>query len=110
MDRIKKYQDAIIDLLQQYQQAGSQDETFLITDREHNHFQVMSAGWQDEDSFTMGILLHFQIKPDNKIWILANWTEDDVAQALVNRGIPKSDIVLGFHPKYVRQYSGYAVA
>ena len=110
MDRLTAYQDAIIDLLQEYRGAGAPDETFIITDREHNHFQVLSAGWQDEDNFTMGILLHFQIKPDGKIWILANWTEDDVAQALVNRGVPKSNIVLGFHPNYVRQHTGYAKA
>lgn len=110
MDKITKYQDAIIDLLQEYKQAGAPGETYLITDREHNHFQVLSAGWQDEDNFTMGILLHFFIKPDGKIWILANWTEDDVAQALVNRGVSKTDIVLGFHPKYVRQHTGFAVA
>lgn len=109
MDRIKKYQDVVISLLQDYKQAGAQEETFIITDREHNHFQVLSAGWLDEDNFTMGIVLHFQIKPDGKVWILANWTEDDVAQALVDRGIPHSDIVLGFHPKYVRQHTGYAV-
>ena len=110
MDRIKQYQDAVIDLLQTYKDAGNYDETFIITDREHNHFQVLSSGWADEDNFTMGILLHFQIKSDGKIWILANWTEDDVAQALHDRGVPKSDIVLGFHPRYVRQFTGYAVA
>jgi XisI protein len=110
MDKIVQYQDAIIDLLHEHMELGNPDELFLITDREHNHFQILTSGWQDEDNFTMGILLHFQIKPDGKIWVLANWTEDDVAMALVNRGVPKSDIVLGFHPQYVRKYTGYAVA
>jgi hypothetical protein len=110
MDKVEKYQNIIIDLLHAYQNSGTGDETFIITDREHNHFQVLTSGWADEDNFTMGILLHFQIKLDGKVWILVNWTEDDVAQALSARGIPKTDIVLGFHPKYVRQYTGYAVA
>jgi hypothetical protein len=110
MGRIEKNQAAVLNLLNEYRYAGSSDETFIITDKEHNHFQVMSAGWENEDDYAMGILLHFQIKPDGKIWILANGTEDDVAQALIDRGVERSDIVLGFHPQYVRQYTGYAVA
>jgi hypothetical protein len=58
----------------------------------------------------MGILLHFQIKPSGKVWILANWTEDDVAKALIDLGVKKEDIVLGFQPEFAWPYSGYAVA
>jgi len=55
-------------------------------------------------------VLHFQIKADGKIWILANWTEDDVALELVERGVLKQDIVLAFQPESVRNLSGYAAA
>ena len=56
----------------------------------------------------MNITLHLQVKLDGKVWILANWTEDDIAEALVEKGVPKSDIVLGLLPANVRAYSGYA--
>lgn len=41
--------------------------------------------------------------------MLANSMERDVAADMVEKGIPKEDIVLGFHPRYMREYSDYAV-
>jgi XisI protein len=47
---------------------------------------------------------------DGKIWIQRNMTEADLAQELVEMGVPKEDIVLGLHPAYKRPYTGYGVA
>lgn len=47
---------------------------------------------------------------DNKIWIQFDDTEEGVATDLMEAGIPKEDIILGFrHPK-LRQYTGFAVS
>jgi hypothetical protein len=46
---------------------------------------------------------------NNKIWIQVNNTELDIVQALVEMGVPKEDIVIGFQPLYLRQVSGYAI-
>jgi hypothetical protein len=51
--------------------------------------------------------MHLDIKAE-KIWIQANNTEIDIAEALVNQGVPKEDIVIGLQPAYLRQYTGYA--
>lgn len=56
-----------------------------------------------------GCVLHLDIK-NSKIWIQYNGTEIDVAQKLVNLGVPKSDIVLGFHAPHRRQFTDYAVS
>lgn len=46
----------------------------------------------------------------DKVWIKYDDTEEGVATDLVNAGIPKKNIVLGFrHPK-IRQHTGFAVA
>jgi len=112
MEKLKRYGDAVVDLLREYihDQHQNNIEEHLLTDFEHGYFQVLRTGWADKDTFRMGILIHIQIKSDGKVWILANWTEDDVAQALVKRGVDKNDIVLGFQPEFIRPYSGYAVA
>ncbi|MGB8690593.1 MAG: element excision factor XisI family protein [Microcoleus sp.] len=47
---------------------------------------------------------------DGKIWIQQNGTEIDLGQELVNIGVPKSDIVVGFHPPYMRQFTDFAVS
>lgn len=53
--------------------------------------------------------MHLEIKGD-KIWIQQNWTELQIAQELVKRGVPAEQIVLGFLPEYMREDSEYAVA
>jgi alpha-D-ribose 1-methylphosphonate 5-triphosphate synthase subunit PhnL len=47
---------------------------------------------------------------DGKIWIQHNMTEIDLAQELVRLGVPKEDIVLGFHSPFMRQFTEYAVS
>jgi hypothetical protein len=46
----------------------------------------------------------------DKIWIQHDGTSPGVAEELVEAGIPRDAIVLGFHPAYVRQHTGFAVA
>ena len=53
--------------------------------------------------------MHFDII-DGKIWIQRNMTEIDVAEALIEQGVSKSDIVLGFLSPKMREYSDYAIA
>jgi XisI protein len=36
--------------------------------------------------------------------------EDGITKELVERGVPKEDIVLAFHSPEIRQYTGYALA
>jgi hypothetical protein len=54
-------------------------------------------------------VLHLDIK-GGKIWIQWNGIEDDIAVELVALGVPKHDIVLGFHTPLLRQYTEYAVS
>lgn len=112
MDKLNIYSDILVDLLRSYLHPGldSPIHEHLVVDREHHHYQLLREGWVDKNTFQMGIVLYFQIKPDGKIWIVANWTEDDVAKELVERGAEKQDIVLAFQPESVRKISGYAAA
>ncbi len=51
--------------------------------------------------------MHFDIK-EEKVWIQCNWTELDVAEELMAKGVERNDIVLGFIPENERKYTGYA--
>jgi hypothetical protein len=110
MENLKSYSDIIKGLLNEYKQAAPHLETHIVTDNIHHHYQVLRMGWVDKDTLSMRIILYFQIKKDGKVWLMSNWTEDDVAEELVKRGIAKSDIVLGLLPEYTRVHTGYAVA
>jgi hypothetical protein len=45
---------------------------------------------------------------NNLVWLQEDNTDYGVAEALVNAGIPKESIVLGFHAPYKRPYTGFA--
>lgn len=61
-----------------------------------------------EISGCLGLVMHFDIQ-NEKIWIQYNGTEESVAERLVELGVPRSDIVIGFHSPFKRQFTSYAV-
>ena len=112
MDKVKKYGAIIMAYLTEYVKPYTESddesvETQIIADKERHHYQLVRVGWQGEHFFHY-CLFHFVIK-DGKIWIQKNNTEELVAEELVKMGIPPSDIVVGFKPKEVRKYTGFAV-
>jgi len=46
---------------------------------------------------------------DGKIWIQQDGTNKPIALELERSGVPKDDIVLGFHSAENRTYTGYGV-
>jgi XisI protein len=82
-------------------------ELQTVFDTERDHYQVVSVGWEQKHR-VYGCSMHLDIK-DDKIWIQWNATDLDIAQKLVHLGILPQDIVIGFHPVNLRQYSDYAV-
>jgi XisI protein len=113
MERLEQYRQAIRQLLTAHASSEQNNpepeiECQLIFDIEHDHYQLLDVGWE-ELKRVYNCFIHLDIK-DGKIWIQRNMTEADLAQELVERGIPKEDIVLGLHPYYKRPLTGYGVA
>ncbi len=46
---------------------------------------------------------------DGKIWLQHNGTELGLAHEFVALGVPKQDIVVGFHSPFKRQFTEFAV-
>jgi XisI protein len=46
---------------------------------------------------------------DGKIWIQRDFTEAGIAQQLVDRGVPKPDIILSFRSPFVRKFSDFGL-
>ena len=111
MDRILKYQNAIITLLQEYADyynGGNDVRHYVIKDKESHHYQLIAMGFKN-DLFIHSCLFHFDII-DKKVWLQVNETEHLIADELIEKGVPKMDIVLGFHAPHIRPYTGFAVA
>ncbi|ADB37595.1 XisI protein [Spirosoma linguale] len=113
-NKIETHQQIVMSILNEYaaiKPAHVLDvDNQVIADYHNNHFQLVRLGWDEEEDFIYHLIFHFDIKPDGKVWIQANWTDIDIATELMERGVEKSDIVIGFQPPSHRQYTGYAVA
>jgi hypothetical protein len=82
-------------------------EKELIFDCERNSYLVVHVGWHNNER-AYGTVIHVDIR-DEKIWIQRDLTEEGVASELVELGVPKTDIVLGFKSPVVREFTGFAV-
>lgn len=111
MDRVEQYRGYIKQLLTEYASYKSLNKTIerqFVCDTENNHYQIVNMGWNGHRRI-YGCTIHIDIK-NGKIWIQHNMTEIDLAQELVSLGVPKEDIVLGFHSPFMRQFTDYAVS
>ncbi|BCL38015.1 XisI protein [Nostoc sp. MS1] len=111
MDRIEDYREIIQKFLKShadFENTNSDIESQIICDTVNDHYQLLDVGWE-ELKRVYNCFIHLDIK-DGKIWIQRNMTEVDIAQELVDMGVPKEDIILGLHPPYKRPYTGYGVA
>jgi hypothetical protein len=110
MDKIVKYREIIKSLITDYvNEVSIKDdvERQMIFDAEHDHYQLVNVGWQNSHRI-YGCVLHLDIK-NNKIWLQYNGTEIDFADELIKQGVPKQDVVIGFHSPFMRQFTEYAV-
>ncbi|MEO1294626.1 MAG: XisI protein [Cyanobacteria bacterium J06636_16] len=82
--------------------------TRTVIDASQDHYEVMHVGW-DGPRRIHGSVIHLDII-DSKIWIQYDGTSRPVADVLLEAGVPREDIILGFHPKEVRQYTDFGVA
>ncbi len=111
MDKLTQYRQAIQAILTEHSQikpAYGEIQMKLLFDVEHDRYQLLRTGWQDERR-VYGTLIHMDLE-DNKIWIQYDGTEVGVANELTDRGIPKDDIVLAYHSPFMRQYDGFAIS
>lgn len=83
-------------------------EPETVFDIQNNHFQLLLKGWSGYKHI-FKIAFHLDIIND-KIWLQQNNTELDIVDELICKGVPKTDIVLGFIAPNNRQYTDFAVA
>lgn len=111
MDTLTRYRQIVQDALEAYYQETARTapeiERQLVLDAERDHYLLMTVGWQQQQRVD-GCVIHIDIK-QGQVWVQHDGTEHGIANELVERGIPKSDIVLGFHAPYKRPYTGFGI-
>jgi len=109
MAELEKYRTIVRRILNEYAQykpSYGEIETETVFDTEKDHYELVHVGWEDKKRIH-GSVIHIDIK-DGRVWIQHDGTSEGIADELVEAGIPKEEIVLGFrYPKY-RKYTEYA--
>ncbi len=107
MGKLENYRKLVTELLDRYGSQPSEDdvEIQVVRDTENDHYQIFHVGWLNNRRI-YGCIFHIDIK-NEKIWIQHDGTEIGTAVELAESGIPKEDIVLGFHAPYKRPFTGF---
>jgi hypothetical protein len=96
-------------VLEQIAQPSSHQIHFeqeLVLDDAGGHYLILHVGWNDFER-TYAVVVHIDIK-DDFVWVQRDNTNYNVVQALLEQGIPKNRVVLGFHAPFKRQFTEYA--
>jgi hypothetical protein len=113
MDLAKKHKEIVKSVvLEIADMASSSDpiEVQTIIDEERGHYILFSVGWENTN-WVYGTFVHIDVKVDGKVWLQHDGTDLKVGDLLIQKGIPKNQIVVGFQPPHMRELmDGFAVA
>lgn len=111
MDTLTTYREIVQDTLQKYvdvKYAYGDIHNEALFDVNTDRYMVVSVGWEKMKR-VHGCLIHVDIV-DGKVWIQRDGTEDGIANKLVEAGISKDHIVLGYKEPGIRKHTDFAVA
>jgi XisI protein len=78
-----------------------------IFDEARGRYELVQVGWMDQKR-VHGSLVHVDLKGD-KVWIQHDGTEHGITDDLLEQGIPRDRIVLGFQHATQRRHGAFAV-
>lgn len=79
-----------------------------VQDAQQDRYTLQSVSFA-KDRYDTRLLAYLEVRED-KIWILTDNTEEGIASELVQAGIAKDQIVLGFYSTSLREVGDFAVA
>jgi len=109
MDRVSRFRaivKAILEDYSRYKPSHGEIDRGVIVDPEKVRFELMHVGW-DGQRRVHGSIIHLDII-GGKVWIQYDGTDRPVAEELLAAGVPREDIVRGFHPADVRPHREFA--
>jgi XisI protein len=111
MEKVKKYQKAILKVLNDYAAIKSpfmpNVENKVIADVKNHHYQLIRLGWHD-DRHIHYTVFHFDII-DGKVWIQENRTDVRISEELIDAGISSKDIHSGLKSPKIQQLEAQSV-
>lgn len=112
MENLKKYQKAILDVLEEYAAITSpfmpDVENKVIADTRNHHYQLIRMGWY-KDRHVHYTVFHFDLV-DGKVWVQENRTDVRIDKELIAHGVAPKDIVSGLQHPVLKEITEGAAA
>lgn len=111
MDKLNKYRQIIKTVLARHAAQPpsiGQVATVPIFDDQSDNYMVVDMGWNPTGR-VHAVVLHLHLQRE-KVWVEVDGTETGITQELLDGGIPKEDIVLGFYRPERRKLTEFAIA
>ncbi|MEO0043991.1 MAG: hypothetical protein RL329_3439 [Bacteroidota bacterium] len=113
MDKIKKYKKIVRSLVTEIAALSPEEEegieNQLITDDEHGHYLYFGVGWENNDQhWFYATFIHIDVKKTGQVWLQHDGTDLKIAEMLTAKGVAHKDIVIGFHPPFLRALTPHA--
>ncbi|MEL7160671.1 MAG: element excision factor XisI family protein [Bacteroidota bacterium] len=105
MDRVNKYKKVIRKYLEDWCEFHPDEQTgiplTIVEDSQHGHLQLLEIG-HNKEGWNYNLFVHFQVKDDGRVILLANNTDQEPADELVEGGIAAEDIYVGWVPPAIQ--------
>ena len=109
LDDYRSYIEEIINWRAEIGYKNYEDLQMIpVIDRERDNYLLMVYGWEGIKRNHYA-LIHVGIR-NGKFWIYYDGLEDGVATYLLEKGVPKEDIVLAFYSPEKRKLTEFAIA
>ncbi|MBW4504909.1 MAG: XisI protein [Scytonematopsis contorta HA4267-MV1] len=117
MDILTKYRSTVQETIKKYYNLTNSQITnttdnaisdYLILDEQRDQYLWLRCGWDDKKR-VQHIILYLRIQND-RIWVEEDSTDLAIVDDLLASGIPKTDIILGFHHPSKRALTEFAIA
>ena len=112
MDKLEEYRQLIRRILAEYASypySNSTAKKATVFDAEADRYLLIAFGREADHRRVHGCIAHVEVI-DGKIWIQYDGTEYGIANELLDAGVPKDEIVLGFKSPELRKYTEFAAA
>lgn len=104
MDTLITYKKIVRDLVESIaaiSPSTAEVETQKIIDDENGHYLLFSVGWE-KSRWVYATFVHIDVKPNGRVWLQHDGTDLRIADMMVEHGIPKNNIVIGFQAPHAR--------
>jgi hypothetical protein len=110
--KVNRYKKMVRTMLEDIAQRFRRNSTWEIIeayDDKRGQYLLFTDGWK-EDIRDYGCFMHIQVREDGLIYIRRDGTDLDIGQQILETGVQKKEMIIGFHSPMMQAWSEFATA